>query len=84
MEENGQKCTPLLIAARNGKDKVVKMLLYKFKPDIEQDGDVKFDGYLIEGATPLWCAAGNLMYIQIRYNNYYHTFFLRCRAPESG
>ena len=34
------------------------MLLSQFKPDIEQEGDVKFDGYLIEGASPLWCAAG--------------------------
>lgn len=57
-EEQGQRCTPLLIAARNGKENVIKMLLSKFKPDIEQEGDVKFDGYLIEGASPLWCAAG--------------------------
>lgn len=34
------------------------MLLSQFKPNIEQEGDVKFDGYLIEGASPLWCAAG--------------------------
>ncbi|KAI9561961.1 Fem-1-like protein B [Daphnia sinensis] len=57
-EEQGQRCTPLLIAARNGKESVVKMLLSQFKPNIEQEGDVKFDGYLIEGASPLWCAAG--------------------------
>ena len=58
-EEQGQKCSPLLIAARDGKENVIKMLLDKFSPDIEQEGDVKFDGYLIEGASPLWCAAGN-------------------------
>jgi len=57
-EEQGQKCSPLLIAARDGKENVIKMLLDKFSPDIEQEGDVKFDGYLIEGASPLWCAAG--------------------------
>jgi len=34
------------------------MLLDRFSPDIEQEGEVKFDGYLIEGASPLWCAAG--------------------------
>ncbi|XP_013788566.1 protein fem-1 homolog B-like [Limulus polyphemus] len=58
VEEEGQKCTPLIIAAKNGHDKVVKMLLSKFNPDIEKEGTVQFDGYVIEGATPLWCAAG--------------------------
>lgn len=57
-EEQGQRCTPLLIAARNGKDNVIKMLLSKFAINIEQEGDVKFDGYLIEGASALWVAAG--------------------------
>ncbi|XP_024939471.1 protein fem-1 homolog B isoform X2 [Cephus cinctus] len=34
------------------------MLLEKFKPDLEQEGTVKFDGNVIEGASALWCAAG--------------------------
>ena len=34
------------------------MLLSKFQLNIEQEGDVKFDGYLIEGASALWVAAG--------------------------
>lgn len=34
------------------------MLLTKFQPDLEQEGIVKFDGYVIEGASALWCAAG--------------------------
>ncbi|XP_033346613.1 protein fem-1 homolog B [Bombus vosnesenskii] len=58
LEEDGQHCTPLIIAARYGRDKVVKILLDKFKPDLEQEGTVKFDGYVIEKATALWCAAG--------------------------
>ncbi|KAF4530186.1 hypothetical protein B566_EDAN001445 [Ephemera danica] len=59
VEEEGQRCTPLIIAARHGHDKVVKMLLGRFKLiDIEQEGIVKFDGYVIEGASALWCAAG--------------------------
>lgn len=33
-------------------------MLSKFKPDLEQEGIVKFDGYTIEGASALWCAAG--------------------------
>ena len=59
-EEEGQKSTPLIIAARNGEEKVVHVLLSNFNVEIEQTGTVKFDGYSIEGATALWCAAGNL------------------------
>nr|CAD7419374.1 unnamed protein product [Timema poppensis] len=58
VEEDGQRCTPLIIAARQGHEKVVKMIVQKFKPDLEQEGIVKFDGYVIEGASSLWCAAG--------------------------
>lgn len=56
-EDDGQQCTPLIVAARQGHDKVVKLMLTKYKPDLEQEGTVKFDGYVIEGATALWCAA---------------------------
>ena len=56
--EHGQWTTPLIIAARNGQDKVVLVLLSNFNADVEQKGTVKFDGYAINGATPLWCAAG--------------------------
>ncbi|XP_054707076.1 protein fem-1 homolog B-like [Uloborus diversus] len=58
VEDEGHKCTPLLIAALNGHDNVVRMLLNRFKPNIEQDGVVQMDGYVIEGATALWSAAG--------------------------
>ncbi|KAF2904721.1 hypothetical protein ILUMI_01458 [Ignelater luminosus] len=58
VEDEGQHCTPLIIAARYGHEKVVKMLLSKFQPNLEQEGTVKFDGYVIEGASALWCAAG--------------------------
>ena len=57
-EENEQRTTPLVIAARNGSEKVVSILLSNFNVDIEQTGTVKFDGYTIEKATALWCAAG--------------------------
>lgn len=57
-EEDGQRSTPLIIAARNGHDKVVKLLIAQFHIDLEQEGIVKFDGYKVEGATALWCAAG--------------------------
>ncbi|KAL6427861.1 hypothetical protein ACFW04_008359 [Cataglyphis niger] len=58
LEDEGQRCTPLIIAARYGHNKVVRMLLEKFKPDLEQEGTVKFNGYVIEGASALWAAAG--------------------------
>lgn len=56
--EEEQITTPFLIAARNGREKVIRLLLTEFKVDIEQTGKVKFDGFTIEGATALWCAAG--------------------------
>ncbi|XP_017759150.1 PREDICTED: protein fem-1 homolog B [Eufriesea mexicana] len=66
--DSGQYCTLLIIAARYGRDKVVKILLDKFKPDLEQEGTVRFDdGYSIENATALWCAAaaGHLTVVKI-------------------
>lgn len=57
VEDEGHKCTPLLIAAMNGHGAVVRMLLGKFHANIEQDGTVQIDGYVIEGATALWCAS---------------------------
>jgi Fem-1 family protein b len=58
LQLDGQHCSPFIVAARFGHNKVVKMLLDKFNLDIEQEGRVKFDGYIIEGASALWCAAG--------------------------
>lgn len=40
----GQKSTPLIIAARNGHDKVVRLLLEHYRVDTEQIGTVRFDG----------------------------------------
>lgn len=48
-----------MIAARNGRYKVVNMLLNNFKPDIEHECTVKFDGHIVQGVTALWCAAGS-------------------------
>lgn len=56
--EDEQKTTPFLIAARNGHCSVVRLLLTQYGVDIEQTGTVKFDGFVIDGATALWCAAG--------------------------
>ncbi|CAH0550336.1 unnamed protein product [Brassicogethes aeneus] len=56
-EDDGQECTPLILAARHGHFDVVRILLTKFKPDLEKEGTVKIDGYVIEGASALWCAA---------------------------
>lgn len=58
-EDDGQTFTPLVIAARYGRYKVVKMLLSNFKPDLEMECTVKFDGHIVQGATAIWCAAGS-------------------------
>ncbi|CAH2042090.1 unnamed protein product, partial [Iphiclides podalirius] len=57
---DGVKCTPLIAAARHGREAAVRILLEKFRPPVrlETEGTVKFDEYVIEGATALWCAAG--------------------------
>ena len=60
VDGEGQRCTPLTIAARHGHEKVVKVILSRFRPDIEQEGSVKVDSYVIEGASALWCAAGTV------------------------
>ncbi|XP_037038800.1 protein fem-1 homolog B isoform X1 [Bradysia coprophila] len=57
-EDDGQIYSPLSIAARNGRYRVVKMLLSNFKPVIDQDCTAKLDGHIVQGATALWCAAG--------------------------
>jgi len=57
-EEDDQKTTPFLIAAKNGHSTVIRLLLSQYGVDIEQVGTVKFDGFVIEGATALWCASG--------------------------
>lgn len=35
------------------------MLLSNFKPDLEMECTVKFDGHIVQGATAIWCAAGS-------------------------
>ncbi|XP_023933935.1 protein fem-1 homolog B isoform X2 [Bicyclus anynana] len=57
---DGVKCTPLIAAARHGREGAVRIILMKFRPPVrlETEGTVKFDEYVIEGATALWCAAG--------------------------
>ncbi|KAI8795419.1 protein fem-1 B [Biomphalaria glabrata] len=57
-ECDGQKTTPLVIAAKLGETKVVQVLLTNFDVDIEQRSTVRFDGYVIQEATALWCASG--------------------------
>ncbi|XP_071442491.1 protein fem-1 homolog B [Hetaerina americana] len=58
-KDDGQECTPLIIASRRGHVEVVQTLLTFFKPDLEKEGTVRFDGSIIKGASALWCAAGS-------------------------
>lgn len=43
----GQRSTPLIIAARNGHEKVVRFLLDHYRVDTEQTGTVRFDGLVL-------------------------------------
>ena len=36
------------------------MLLDKFKFDINQEGSVKLEGFIIKGVSALWCATGKI------------------------
>jgi len=49
--------TPLVMASKNGHYDAVKFLIEELSADIEQVGNVQFDGETIEGAPSLWCAA---------------------------
>lgn len=57
---DGQRSTPLIIAARNGHDKVVRLLLDHYRVDTEQTGTVRFDGYVfVHSNTVVKCAIKN-------------------------
>lgn len=58
MSENGQIIIFLIIVCRNGEEKVVLILVFKFKINLEQIGIVKFDGFVLEGVIVLWCVVG--------------------------
>ncbi|XP_050093586.1 protein fem-1 homolog B [Anopheles aquasalis] len=57
-EDEHQIHTPLIVAALNGHDMVVKILLTIAHPNLEKEGCVKLHGELTEGVTALWVAAG--------------------------
>ena len=70
LQEDGQKCTPLIIAARYGHQALVKMLIDKFHINLESEGTVKDDGINItEGVTALWCAAGTVFNFCFNFNS---------------
>ncbi|GLH15625.1 Protein fem-1 homolog B [Gryllus bimaculatus] len=52
-------CPPLIVAARNGFEKILSIILKSDpKPNIEMETTLHFKGYNdIEGVTALWCAA---------------------------
>ncbi|PAA65820.1 hypothetical protein BOX15_Mlig027157g2 [Macrostomum lignano] len=55
----GNECAPaIVIASKYGHTKIVHFLIKEYNVDLNKPGNVKFDGFLIEGATALWCAAG--------------------------
>lgn len=46
---------------------MVKVFIDRFPVDLEQEGSVKVDNFLVEGASALWCAAG-MNHDKIPYN----------------
>lgn len=65
-QHGGQRSTPLIIAARNGHTKVVRLLLEHYRVQTQQTGTVRFDGYVELAAArhcpdqksmlvPAWC-----------------------------
>lgn len=59
VEEDGQTFTPLVIAAKNGRYKVIRMLLKNYPQiNIEAECAVNFDGHIVHGVSALWAAAG--------------------------
>ncbi|GAB0090350.1 Protein fem-1 homolog B [Sergentomyia squamirostris] len=55
---DGQAMSPFMVAAYHGKIAVLKMLLEKYKPDLENELPMIYDSTVIEGVTALWCAVG--------------------------
>lgn len=51
-QHGGQRSTPLIIAARNGHTKVVRLLLEHYRVQTQQTGTVRFDGYVEPGTGP--------------------------------
>lgn len=51
-QHGGQRSTPLIIAARNGHTKVVRLLLEHYRVQTQQTGTVRFDGYVELAAAP--------------------------------
>lgn len=63
-----QVCPPLVTAARNGHLNIVEVLLsseFKSGEVLESSGKVLLGGYVIDGATPLWCAAGSVRILSV-------------------
>jgi len=56
-DADGQLFTPLLVASKNGHDKIVSHLISKYNIDLEMEGITKADGYLVKRACAMWCAA---------------------------
>lgn len=55
--DDGKCLTPFVVACLNGRVSIVKLLLEKFEPNLEQECSILFDISMVHGVTPLWCAA---------------------------
>ncbi|CAK8681048.1 unnamed protein product [Clavelina lepadiformis] len=63
---NVEKCTPLIVASKEGHFDVVEYLVTTCKCNVEQTGHIDIDNNTIEDVTPLWSAAacGHLIIVK--------------------
>ncbi|KPM03312.1 sex-determining protein Fem1-like protein [Sarcoptes scabiei] len=66
-ESRIENTTSLLIAIRYNHFEIIRFLIENCHVDIEQVGDVEFDGVTVQATPPLWCAAaaGNLECVKL-------------------
>ncbi|CAF1605874.1 unnamed protein product, partial [Didymodactylos carnosus] len=78
----------LLIAAKDGYCNITERLIKELNVNIEVEGVVEYENYIIRGASPLWCAAAsghfNIVKLLVSYganvNHYTETHSTPLRA----
>lgn len=54
---DGTSLSPFGTACLNGRVQIVKLLLEKFDPELEQEYNILFEGNMVHAVSALWCAA---------------------------
>ncbi|CAF1361893.1 unnamed protein product [Didymodactylos carnosus] len=66
-DDDGMKCTPLMIACKLGYYEIVQLFLVLCEPKLEIEGTIILNNYRTEGVTALWIAsgAGHFLIVQL-------------------